>query len=148
MRSTPRALAVPRESVPLSSAGFAGATIPGGRFRKGGEAPLRVERTGSTPRVRPSGAASPLDPFPRPARRPWGGYPHRVVLPSWEATTDSIFLFSRPRSAYIIPSAGSGGAGQGPHNQGDGGRRRNGEKEGGVRWLCDQLQGLQRHAGV
>ena len=26
-----------------SSAGFAGATIPGGRFRKGGEAPLRAE---------------------------------------------------------------------------------------------------------
>ena len=26
-----------------SSAGFAGATIPGGRFRKGGEAPLRVK---------------------------------------------------------------------------------------------------------
>src|SRR5881409_2588982 len=32
---------LPRESVPLSSAGFAGATTPGGRFRKGGEAPLR-----------------------------------------------------------------------------------------------------------
>src|SRR6266571_2185347 len=48
---------LPRESVPLSSAGFAGTTNPGGRFRKGGEAPLRVERTGSTPRVRPSGAA-------------------------------------------------------------------------------------------
>src|SRR6266542_2845243 len=54
-----------RWSVPLSSAGFAGATIPGGRFRKGGEAPLRVERTGSTPRVRPSGAASQLDPSHR-----------------------------------------------------------------------------------
>src|SRR5438093_8207373 len=74
-------------SVPLSSAGCAGATSdcsprthgaqpvavlrlalrPGGRFRKGGEAPLRVERTGSTPRVRPSGAASQLDPFERPA---------------------------------------------------------------------------------
>src|SRR6266446_8049181 len=50
-------LALPRGSVPLPSAGFAGATIPGGRFRKGGEASLRVERTGSTPRVRPSGAA-------------------------------------------------------------------------------------------
>src|SRR5437867_9295458 len=55
-------LASRRGSVPLSSAGVAGATIPGGRFRKGGEAPLRVERTGSTPRVRPSGAASQLDP--------------------------------------------------------------------------------------
>src|SRR6266478_2950918 len=52
-------------SVPLSSAGFAGATIPGGRVRKGGEAPLRVERTGSTPRVRPSGAALQLDPSHR-----------------------------------------------------------------------------------
>src|SRR6266542_5370082 len=41
--------------------------ILGGRFRKGGEAPLRVERTESTPRVRPSGAASQLDPFERPA---------------------------------------------------------------------------------
>src|SRR5881628_1742143 len=30
-----------RGSVPLPSAGFAGATIPGGRFRKGGEVPLR-----------------------------------------------------------------------------------------------------------
>src|SRR5438105_14859118 len=76
---------LPRESVPLSSAGFAGATSdcsprthgaqpvavlrfalrPGGRFRKGGEAPLRAERTGSTPRVRPSGAALQLDPSPR-----------------------------------------------------------------------------------
>src|SRR5437879_7366520 len=54
-----------RESVPLSSAGFAGATNPGGRFRKGGEAPLRVERTESTPRVRLSGAALQLDPSHR-----------------------------------------------------------------------------------
>src|SRR5438093_12440867 len=58
-------LASRRGSVPLSSAGFAGATIPGGRFRKGGEAPLRVERTESTPRVRPSGAALQLDPSHR-----------------------------------------------------------------------------------
>src|SRR6266568_3041548 len=56
---------LPRESVPLSSAGFAGATTPGGRFRKGGEAPLRVERTGSTPRVRPSGATLQRDPSHR-----------------------------------------------------------------------------------
>src|SRR5437870_8075615 len=63
-------LAAPaRGSVPLSSAGFAGATISGGRFRKGGEAPLRVKRTGSTPRVRPSGAASQLDPSHRSRRR-------------------------------------------------------------------------------
>src|SRR6266542_6361596 len=48
---------LPHESVPLSSAGFAGATTPGGRFRKGGDAPLRVERTESTPR-----AASPSSP--------------------------------------------------------------------------------------
>src|SRR5438093_5736576 len=54
-----------RGSVPLSSAGLGGATIPGGRFRKGGEASLRVERTGSTPRVRPSGAALQLDPSHR-----------------------------------------------------------------------------------
>src|SRR2546426_1596526 len=54
-----------RGSVPLSSAGFAGATMSGGRVRKGGEAPLRVERTGSTPRVRPSGAALQLDPSHR-----------------------------------------------------------------------------------
>src|SRR5437867_7544613 len=53
-------LASPRERVPLSSAGFAGATVPGARFPEGGEAPLRVERTGSTPRVQPSGAASKL----------------------------------------------------------------------------------------
>src|SRR5437762_13606959 len=59
-------LAPRRGSVPLSSAGCAGATNPGGRFRKGGEAPLRAVRTGSTPRVRPSGAASQLDPFERP----------------------------------------------------------------------------------
>src|SRR6266540_7341920 len=40
-------LATPRRrSVPLSSAGLAGATNPGGRVRKGGEAPRRVERTG------------------------------------------------------------------------------------------------------
>src|SRR5207253_9403400 len=52
-------------SVPLSSAGFAGATNPGGRVRKGGEAPLRAERTESTPRVRPSGAALQLDPSHR-----------------------------------------------------------------------------------
>src|SRR6266478_4082828 len=58
-------LASRRERVPFSSAGFAGATKPGGRFRKGGEAPLRAERTGSTPRVRPSGAASQLDPSHR-----------------------------------------------------------------------------------
>src|SRR5213593_3377986 len=59
-------LATPgRGSVPLSSAGFAGATISGGRFRKGGEAPLRVERTGRTPRVRPSGAALQLGPSHR-----------------------------------------------------------------------------------
>src|SRR2546425_6454065 len=57
-------LASRRGSVPLSSAGFAGATIPGGS-RKGGEAPLRVERTESTPRVRPSGAALQLDPSHR-----------------------------------------------------------------------------------
>src|SRR5437870_3157825 len=38
---------VPRRvSGPLPGAGFAGATNPGGRFRKGGEAPLRAERTG------------------------------------------------------------------------------------------------------
>src|SRR5881296_49169 len=54
-----------RRGVPRSSAGFAGATNPGGRFRKGGEAPLRVERTGSTPRVRPSGAALQLGPSHR-----------------------------------------------------------------------------------
>src|SRR6266498_1392114 len=42
-------LASRRRGVPLSSAGFAGATNPGGRVRKGGEAPLRVERTESTP---------------------------------------------------------------------------------------------------
>src|SRR6266498_3967174 len=85
----PASSRLPLQSVPLSSAGFAGATSdcsprthgaqpvaalrlalrPGGRFRKGGEAPLRVERTGSTPRVRPSGAASQLDPFERPAER-------------------------------------------------------------------------------
>src|SRR5437773_11181990 len=58
-------LASRRGSVPLSSAGFAGATNPGGRFRKGGEAPLRAERTESTPRVRPSGAALQLDPSHR-----------------------------------------------------------------------------------
>src|SRR5213594_945162 len=58
-------LASRRGSVPLSSAGFAGATIPGGRVRKGGEAPLRVERTESTPRVRPSGAALQMDPSHR-----------------------------------------------------------------------------------
>src|SRR3989454_10872841 len=58
-------LASRRASVPLSSAGFAGATNPGGRFRKGGEAPLRAERTGSTPRVRPSGAALQLGPSHR-----------------------------------------------------------------------------------
>src|SRR5213594_565159 len=58
-------LASRRGRVPLSSAGFAGATISGGRVRKGGEAPLRVERTGSTPRVRPSVAASQLDPSHR-----------------------------------------------------------------------------------
>src|SRR6266700_2046964 len=58
-------LASRRGSVPLSSAGLAGATKPGGRFRKGGEAPLRVERTGSTPRVGPSGAALQLDPSHR-----------------------------------------------------------------------------------
>src|SRR5437867_5370761 len=62
-------LASRRASVPLSSAGFAGATKPGGRFRKGGAAPLRVERTGSTPRVRPSGAALQLDPSPRSSQR-------------------------------------------------------------------------------
>src|SRR5438876_4242151 len=60
-------LASRRGGVPLSSAGFAGATNPGGRVRKGGEAPLRVERTGSTPRVRPSTAASQLDPSHRSA---------------------------------------------------------------------------------
>ena len=38
---------------------------PGGRFRQGGEAPLRVERTGSTPRARTSGAALQLDPSRR-----------------------------------------------------------------------------------
>ena len=59
------ALAPRRGSVPLPSAGFAGATIPGGRFREGGEAPLRAERTESTPRVRPSGAALQLDPSHR-----------------------------------------------------------------------------------
>src|SRR5438093_12989981 len=58
-----------RGSVPLSSAGFAGATNPGGRVRKGGEAPLRVERTESTPRVRPSGAALQLDPSHRSNQR-------------------------------------------------------------------------------
>src|SRR6266404_2678581 len=65
-RANPHSLLASRRgSVPLSSAGFAGATIPRGRFRKGGEAPLRVERTGSTPRVRSSGAALRLDPSPR-----------------------------------------------------------------------------------
>src|SRR5439155_21854331 len=59
-------LVAPRRGrVPLSSAGFAGATVSGGRSRKGGEAPLRVERTESTPRVRPSGAALQLDPSHR-----------------------------------------------------------------------------------
>src|SRR6266496_1975910 len=36
---------LPGGSVPLPSAGFAGATNPGGRLRKGGEAPLRVKMT-------------------------------------------------------------------------------------------------------
>src|SRR5882724_11072190 len=54
---------LPRENRPRSSAGFAGATIPGGRLRQGGEAPLRLERTGSTPRARTSGTASQLDPL-------------------------------------------------------------------------------------
>src|SRR5438046_1580034 len=68
-RANPHPLLAPRRgSVPLSSASFAGATNPGGRFRKGGEAPLRVERTGSTPRVRPSGAALQLDPSHRSSR--------------------------------------------------------------------------------
>src|SRR2546426_3788089 len=65
-RANPHSLLASRRgSVPLSSAGFAGATNPGGEVRKGGEAPLRVERTGSTPRVRPSGAALQLDPSHR-----------------------------------------------------------------------------------
>ncbi len=34
-----------------SSAGFAGATIPGGRFRKGNEAPLRVQMGATMARV-------------------------------------------------------------------------------------------------
>src|SRR5213594_3938044 len=64
-RANPHSLlASGRGRVQLSSAGFAGATNPGGEVRKGGEAPLRVERTGSTPRVRPSGAALQLDPSP------------------------------------------------------------------------------------
>src|SRR5438093_12971887 len=72
-----------RGSVPLSSAGFAGATNPGGRFRKGGEAPLRVERTGSTPRVRPSGAASQPDPSHR-SDQGNGPVPIRARLPARE----------------------------------------------------------------
>src|SRR5207247_5888988 len=65
-RANPHALLASRRgSVRLSSAGFAGATNPGGRVRQGGEAPLRVERTRSTPRVRPSGAALQLDPSHR-----------------------------------------------------------------------------------
>src|SRR5882724_12721515 len=58
-------LASRRGSVPLSRAGFAGATNPRGEVRKGGEAPLPAERAGSTPRVRPSGAALQLDPSHR-----------------------------------------------------------------------------------
>ena len=57
-----------------------------------------------------------------------------------------IFLFSRPRSLWIIPSAEAGGAGQGPPQLTNEGGSGNGEKEGGVRRLRDQLQGLQRHA--
>ena len=74
----------PGRSVPRSSAGFAGATIPGGRFRKGGEAPLRVK---STPRVRPSGAALQLDPSHR----------SRQALPGLDARADhrSVFRFER-----------------------------------------------------
>ena len=50
-----------------------------------------AQRTESTPRVRPSGAASHLDPFEGPAstfsinlalRTPPGGIPHPVVIPS------------------------------------------------------------------
>src|SRR6266540_584658 len=68
-------LASRRGSVPLSSAGFAGATNPGGRFRKGGEAPRRVERTESTPRVQPSGAALQLD----PSHRSGSGFSDRLL---------------------------------------------------------------------
>src|SRR5438876_2791379 len=73
-RANPHPLLVSRRgSVPLSSAGLAGATNPGGRLRKGGEAPLRGERTERTPRVRPSGAASQLDPSHRSSRSFSGG---------------------------------------------------------------------------
>src|SRR6266498_5194279 len=90
-------LAAPRRgSVPLSSAGFAGATISGGGVRQGGEAPLRVERTGSTPRVWPSGAASQLDPSHRSRQallREAPGMGHAFRRRSEEHTSE---LQSRP----------------------------------------------------
>src|SRR2546427_10793563 len=61
-RGNPHALLASRRgSVPLSSARFAGATNPGGGVREGGEAPLRVESTGSKPRVLHSRAAVQQD---------------------------------------------------------------------------------------
>src|SRR5213592_1053807 len=70
-RSTPATLAIValrsfhrrRPRRPLSSAGFAGATFPGGRSRKGGNAPLRaLPLPGLVPRVLADHARHPAAP--------------------------------------------------------------------------------------
>jgi hypothetical protein len=104
-----------RRSVPHSSAGFAGATIPGGGVG-GGEAPLRGSwrprpyaqrtestRTESTPRVRPSGAALHVDLFEQPAsssasRQETGPVTHGTPR------TDALTVASWPEH-YLCPVA-------------------------------------------
>src|SRR5436309_1894333 len=101
-------LASRRGSVPLSSAGFAGATNPGGRFRKGGEAPLRVERAESTPRVRPSGAALQLAPSHRSSYEILVREPARILIADDTPANLHILQLRLAASGYEIITATDG----------------------------------------
>src|SRR5947199_583185 len=82
------------------------ALCPGGRFRKGGEAPRRVQRTGSTPRVRPSGAARLLQGRPALSGRAGDADHPRCVDPGARAREwGSGFSLGRPRSLHALEQA-------------------------------------------
>src|SRR6266852_377070 len=73
-------LATRRGRVPLSSAGFAGATNPGGEVSEGGRSPPPSGTYREYASRAAVGRRLAAGPFSAPSPRQWGLYPHRVVL--------------------------------------------------------------------